>query len=137
MLREKRANHCKVGSIGTLCSQLCKQAEPIDLPFGFWARMGPRNHVLDGVQIPRWEGAILVGRSAHCKVFPAVSSAKTAEMIDLPFGLCIQVGRKIHKFKRIRQVAPMCSHGRTHCRHLVNTNEPSVYGGDAPYVKLL
>ena len=30
----------------------------------------------------------------------------------------------------------MC-HGRTHCRHLANTIEPSVYGGDAPYVKLL
>ena len=27
--------------------------------------------------------------------------------------------------------------GRTHCRHLANTNEPSVCGGDAFYVKLL
>jgi len=43
----------------------------------------------------------------------------------------------MHKFNRIRQVAPMCSHGRTHCRHLANTIELSVYGGDAPYVKLL
>ena len=25
-----------------------KTAEPIEMPFGFWARMGPRNHVLDG-----------------------------------------------------------------------------------------
>jgi len=25
-------------------------AEPIDLLFGLWTRMGPRNHVLDGVQ---------------------------------------------------------------------------------------
>ena len=23
-------------------------AEPIEMPFGFWARMGRRNHVLDG-----------------------------------------------------------------------------------------
>jgi len=23
-------------------------AEPIEMPFGLWARMGPRNHVLDG-----------------------------------------------------------------------------------------
>ena len=23
-------------------------AEPIEIPFGLWARMGPRNHVLDG-----------------------------------------------------------------------------------------
>ena len=25
-----------------------KTAEPIEMPFGLWARMGPRNHVLDG-----------------------------------------------------------------------------------------
>jgi len=31
----------------------------------------------------------------------------------------------------------MCHHGRTRCRRLSNTTEPSVYGGDAPYVKLL
>ena len=31
----------------------------------------------------------------------------------------------------------MCPHGRTRCRHLSNTIELSVYGGDAPYVKLL
>jgi len=24
-----------------------KTAEPIEMPFGLWARMGPRNHVLD------------------------------------------------------------------------------------------
>ena len=35
-----------------------KMAEPIEMPFGLWARMGPRNHVLDGVPDPRWEGAI-------------------------------------------------------------------------------
>jgi len=28
-------------------------------------------------------------------------------------------------------------HGMTHCRHLANTIEPFVYGGDALYVKLL
>jgi len=26
-----------------------KTAEPIETPLGLWARMGPRNHVLDGV----------------------------------------------------------------------------------------
>jgi len=38
----------------------------------------------------------------------------------------------MHKFNRIRQVAPMCSHGRTRCRQLSNSIEASVYGGDAP-----
>jgi len=37
-------------------------AEPIEMPFGLWARMGPRSRVLDGVQIAHekehfWEKA--------------------------------------------------------------------------------
>jgi len=37
-------------------------AEPIEMPFGLRTRVGPGNHVLDGVQIPPWEGAILRGK---------------------------------------------------------------------------
>jgi len=33
-----------------------KMSEPIEMPFGLWAQMGPRNHVLDGVQIPHGKG---------------------------------------------------------------------------------
>jgi len=40
-------------SIGTLYGHLRKIAEPIEMPFGFWARMGPRNHVLDGPGVHR------------------------------------------------------------------------------------
>jgi len=37
-----------------------KTAEAIQMPFGLWARMGPRNHVLDGgPEPPPWEGAIV------------------------------------------------------------------------------
>jgi len=45
----------------------------------------------------------------------------------------------MRNFNRIHQVVPICPHGRTHCRHLhlANTIEPSAFGGDAPYVKLL
>jgi len=48
-----------------------------------------------------------------------------AEPIHLPFGLWTRMGRRMHKFNRIRQVAPMCPHGRTRCRHLSNDNHPS------------
>ena len=34
-------------------------------------------------------------------------------------------------FHRIHQVAPICSHGRAHCRHLAYTFELSVCGSDA------
>jgi len=49
-----------------------------------------------------------------------------AEPIDLPFGLWTWMGRRNHKFSRIRS-----HHGSAHWRHLANTIEPSVCGGDA------
>jgi len=36
-------------------------AEPIEMPFGLWTRVHPRNYVFDGVQIPSCEGTILTG----------------------------------------------------------------------------
>jgi len=50
-----------------------------------------------------------------------MSCARMAEPIDLPFRLWTREGRRKHKFNRICQVAPMCSHGKAHWRHLVNT----------------
>jgi len=29
-----------------------QMAEPIEMPFGLWTRVGPRKHVLDGTHIP-------------------------------------------------------------------------------------
>jgi len=43
--------------------------------------------------------------------------------IHSPFRLWTRVGRRMHKFNRIRQVAPMCPCGRTPCRHLSNNIE--------------
>ena len=88
---------------------------------------------------PPWEGAILVNRGTHCKVqsLSAVSCAKTAKPIHLPFRVWTRVGRRVHRFNHIRQLAPMCPCGRSRCRHLSNNIEPSVYDGVAPYGKLL
>jgi len=66
----------------------------------------------------------------------AVSCAKMAETIDLPFGLWIRVNRRKHKFNCIRQVAPMFPHGRAHWRHLTNTIKPSPEAAMRPYIKL-
>jgi len=33
-----------------------KTAEPIEMPFELWTRVSPKNHVLDGVQIPTGMG---------------------------------------------------------------------------------
>ena len=44
-------------------------AKPIEIPFEIWIPVGPRNHVLDGVQIPRAKGQFLGGKmAAICKV---------------------------------------------------------------------
>ena len=46
------ASHCKVQGHSTdICA---KAAEPIEVPFGLWTQMGPRNHVLNwGSQVLR------------------------------------------------------------------------------------
>jgi len=77
--------------------------------------------------------AILGESVTHCKVYIlfAVSCAETAELIDVSFGLWTRVSRKKHKlviFARWRQRAHMGGHVR---RHLANTTEPSICGGDA------
>jgi len=38
-----------------------KSVELIDMPLGIWTQVGPRKHVLHGVQIPPYEGAVLKG----------------------------------------------------------------------------
>jgi len=90
----------------------------------YWIKSGPD---------PPWKGAILGEGVAHCKVeaLSAVSCAEVAEPIELQVGLWTRVGRSKNKFNHIRQVTPMCPHGRTHWRHLANTFEPSVFCGDA------
>jgi len=45
-----------------------KKAEPIDVPFGQWARRVPKNHTLDVGTVgsePPWEGAIVTDRGAQ------------------------------------------------------------------------
>ena len=41
------------GHSAVICA---KTAEPIEMPFGLRTRVGQRNHVLDGVQIPLGRG---------------------------------------------------------------------------------
>ena len=55
----------------------------------------------------------------HTRRHSVISWAQTAEPIEMVFGLLTGVGRRRHML-----------HG-THWRHLANTSEPSVCGGDA------
>jgi len=76
-------------------------AEPIEMVFGLRTRVGQGNHILDGVKIPLWEGAILRGKGAtHCKVWghSAVICAKMAELVEMPFGLLARMSPRNHEF---------------------------------------
>jgi len=76
-----------------------KTAELIKVLFGLRDLVGPRNHVLSGVQRPHQKGQFFRGKGlAHCKVWRhlVVSCAKTAELIHMPFGLRTLVGPRNH-----------------------------------------
>jgi len=69
-------------------------AEPIvEIPFGLWAQVGSRNHVM-GVQIAPCKWAIFLGEIT-CPGMPdstAMSCARMAELIEMLFGLWTQMG---------------------------------------------
>jgi len=59
-----------VSRVGLSRNQTAKAAEPIAMPFRMLTRVGPRNHVLDGVQIPTCEGAIVRAKKAQAQDMP-------------------------------------------------------------------
>ena len=71
-----------------------KTAAPIELPFGLSTQVGPGNHVLDGGPDPHGKGNFEGKGASHCKVegHSAVICAKTAEPIEMPFGLWARMG---------------------------------------------
>jgi len=109
----------KYNDTAVICA---KTAEPIEMPFGLWSRVGPRKHVFDGAQILNAKGVITTGKDmpGHARRHSVVSCAKMAEPIDLPFGVWTRVGRRRHRFTDIRQVASMSPHGRRRCGLMFN-----------------
>jgi len=74
-------------------------AETVEMTLRLWTRMGPRNHVLDGVQITPCEGQLFVGQGASsCKVCGLLSLelCKNAELIEMSFGMWTHVGPRKH-----------------------------------------
>jgi len=68
-----------------------KTAEPVEMPFRLWTRVGPRN----------WESTSACEREVHCKVAYRDSLCrelcKTAEPIKMPFGMwTLVVARKYY-----------------------------------------
>ena len=110
-------------------------AESIQMPFGTVEDSSgltePCGSCMSwGSRSPHGKGQFWAKRSPIVKYrdFCAVNCAKTAEHIDLPFGLW--TGWAEGSTSSVEWV-PMCLHVRAHWRHLANTIEPSVCGGDA------
>jgi len=71
----------------------------------------------------RWSSVVCL---SVCLSVMIVNSAKTAEWIEMLFGIWTRVGPRKHVLD-----------GGAYCRHLANTIEPSMCGFDAAFVKLL
>jgi len=69
-----------------------KAADWIELLFGVVGRVGPRSHVLDGVQIPHGKEQFLEGNWRNVKYKGECGNchAKMAELIDLLFEMVSQ-----------------------------------------------
>jgi len=84
---------------------------------------GPRNGVLDGVEIELCQGAVFRGKEMADNT--AVSGAKMAGPITMPFGLwSVESGGLKEAFSR----------WGAHWRHLANAIEPSVFGGNVAFL---
>jgi len=75
-----------------------KTAEPIETSFRVVGWREFKDHALDGVQIPLCKLAISMGNDTpgNSRQHSAVSCAKMAETVDMPFGLWTRVGRRKH-----------------------------------------
>ena len=121
----KGASHCKV--YGLFAVSYTKTAETIEMPFGMLSRVNPRNHVLDRVQVPHKNGQFWGGGHAQtCQMTLCVSCAKTAEPIEMPFGLWIQVVPGKYVLHREYRLAPPSEYDwtvrvRRRCGHMLIT----------------
>jgi len=69
-----------------------------------------------GSRYSPWERGNFEGETGEpvCSIETVCGREKTAELIDLLFVSWTRVGRRMYKFNRIRQAAPMCPHRRAH-----------------------
>ena len=108
-------------------------AEPIILLFRLWTRVGRRKHKFNCISqvAPMYPTTLCHqlcknGCTDRFAVWVVDSGGpKKAHVQSYSLG-----GANVHNLYRIRQVAPMCPHGRAHWRHLANTTELSICGGD-------
>ena len=72
---------------------------PQVLPASLFSRLGPGNHVLDGVQVSPGKGQFCVGKGCpilkYRNTLRSVVCGKTAELIEMAFGLWTRISEGI------------------------------------------
>jgi len=106
---------CRSVGLSVTIVNPANMVKPIEIVFGMWTRVGQRNHVLDGVQIPTPEGQFLGRTGAGQGHFRRQIYSKRPNRGQHRYGADADCGVK---------------DGSTHCRHLANTTELSVCSGD-------
>ena len=91
-----------------LYRELCITAEPIKIPFGMKTRVGPRNHVLDEVQIPTGRGTF-EGCPSHSELCNNGRTLTFAQYTDgklLPYAIymCRSLGDRLLYFREINDL---------------------------------
>jgi len=80
-----------------------KTAEPVMMPFGLWTRTGPRNHKLDGVQIPHEKGQFLgKGSPINCCLSNALDRPINQFLSSVCLSVCVLVNRSVLERLRMR-----------------------------------
>jgi len=125
-----------------------KTAEPTEMPFGLWAWMGPRNHVLDGGPAVLRDVAMetnfgtqfaiigFVGYNFGCMI----ASDMLFDSRGWVFGVKLS-DEDIADFEVRRHVVTSTTLAfyiwGAHWRHLANMTEPSICGGDAALCQII
>jgi len=87
-------------SVTVTVVSLAKTAQPIEIPLGLRTRIGPGNRLLDGSPDRPMGMGIFDGKGRPIVKYigrTAVSCAKTAKPIKMPFGLRIPVAQRNHE----------------------------------------
>ena len=94
--------------------------------FGLWTQMGPRNHVLDGIQVPMWRGNVEGDWRPIVKYRDFLAWAMQKRLnrsrCRLGCGLGWSKGSRL------------CIKWGAHWRHLTNTTKQFMYGSDAAFL---
>jgi len=115
-------------------------AELINLPYGLWTGVGWRKHEFNCIRqvAPVYTVSMKFTRLHQCARRHSAMSCANNDWTDrFAVWFVDSGGRSKHKFSHVRQVVPMCSHGKAHWRHLANMIELPSAASMRSYVRLL